>query len=246
MYARYKEYPMAYTINNAEIAACKKEVFDCVMHLVREEYIQGNGGNVSKRVGNGDVFVVTPSQLDYEIMTVDDICVVDFDLKPVTDNGRRPSMETAMHLAIYKNRADVNAVVHTHQVFASIFALLNEPIPALFDEVANSIGNVVEVVPYGLSGSPQLMENVTGKLVNRANCYILQNHGAISVGTSLAKATRNAEHLEKCAKVYYYALSTGKPVTTLPADVQGLLAQLLNAGQDAEIARKSQLGKNSK
>ena len=172
-------------------------------------------------------------------MTIYDICVVDFELNPVEDNSLKPSMETGMHISVYKNREDVNSVVHTHQIYASIFSILNHPIPSLFDEVSNSIGNNIEIIPYGLSGSPQLLENVTGKLGNKANCYIIQNHGALSLGMDIHKAKRHAELLEKTAQVYYHALSTGKEITTLPDNIQGLLSKLLTAKQDAEIKRKN-------
>jgi L-ribulose-5-phosphate 4-epimerase len=219
----------------------KKKVLDCIMELVHEGYVQGTGGNVSMRMDNEDVIAVTPSQREYHGMTVDEICVVDFDLKPVDDNGLKPSVETGMHLSIYKNRKDVGAVVHTHQIYASIFALINQPIPALFDEVASTIGPVVDVIPYNLSGSPQLAENVVSKLGNRGNCYILQNHGALSIGADLVKAKRNAELLEKCAKVYYYALSTGKEVTVLPQNIQEIMGKIVMGKQDAEIKRREAL-----
>jgi ribulose-5-phosphate 4-epimerase/fuculose-1-phosphate aldolase len=171
-------------------------------------------------------------------MTLDDICVVDLDLKPLEDNGAAPSMETSMHLAIYRSRRDVGAVVHTHQIFASVFSLISEPIPALFDEVAGAIGPKVEIVPYALSGSKELVDNVIAKLDNRANCYILQNHGALSLGRDLDHARRNAELLEKAAQVYYYALSTGREVSVLPQGIQELMALIVSGRQDEEIKRR--------
>ncbi len=219
----------------------KKQVFDCIMELVREGYVQGTGGNVSMRVGNEDVVVVTPSQREYHGMTVDEICVVDFDLKPVEDNGLKPSMETAMHIAVYKNRPDAGAVVHTHQIYASVFALLNQPIPALFDEVSMTIGALVEVVPDRPYGSPQLIENVKSKLGNRSNCYLLQNHGALALGPDLAKAKRCAELLEKSAHVYCLALSTGKEVGVLPQNIQEMMGKIVAAKQDAEIKRREEM-----
>lgn len=222
---------------------CKKKVYDCIMELVREGYVQGTGGNVSMQVEGEKLIVVTPSQREYNSITYEDMCVVDFELKPVEDNGIKPSVETALHLTVYKNRPDVSAVVHTHQQYASIFALINQPIPALFDEVASTIGPLVEVVPYSLSGSPQLAENVKSKLGNFSNCYILQNHGALALGHDLLKAKRNAELLEKCARVYYYALSTGKEVTLLPAEIQDLLNKIMIGKMNAEIARKESIMK---
>ena len=221
----------------------KKQVLECTMDLVRDGYIRGLGGNVSMLVEGEDVVVVTPSQREYNTLAVDDICVVDLDLKPVDDNGLKPSVETGMHAAVYRNRRDVGAVVHTHQVYASVFAIINTPIPALFDEVASTIGPLVEVVPYGLSGSPQLLENVVSKLGSRGNCYILQNHGILALGADLMKAKRAAELLETCAMVYYRALATGKEVTLLPENMRELMEKIVVSKQDAEIKRKDEMKK---
>ena len=174
----------------------------------------GTGGNVSVLVEGGEAVVVTPSGKSYAAMTLDDMCVVDLTLKKI-EGPHEPSVETPMHMAVYKNRRDVNAVVHTHQPYASIFAVLNEPIPPLFDEVTVAIGPAVEVAPYGLSGSPDLLDHVVSKLANRHHCYLLQNHGALCVGATLEKALHYAELLEKTAAIYYRALATGKTVDAL-------------------------------
>ena len=216
----------------------RKAVLDCIQDLMHKGFILGLGGNASVRIEGTDYIAVTPSQREHEELAPDDICVVDFDLNPVVENGLQPSLESPMHISVYRNRLDVNAVVHTHQIFASIFSLINQPIPALFDEVSSRIGNVVEVVPYGLSGSRELLDNITARLNNRSYCYILQNHGALCLGTALTEAKRNAELLEKAAKIYYYALTTGKEVTTLPQDIQDLFDLVLRGNQDKEIERK--------
>ena len=123
-----------------------------------------------------------------------------------------------MHAGIYQSRPDVGAVVHTHQAYASIFALINQPIPALFDEVALAIGETVAVVPYAFSGTPELAENVRRTVANGCDCFIMQNHGALNLGKNLEHAWKNAEMLEKTAQAYHFALATGKPITTLPAE----------------------------
>ncbi len=147
-------------------------------------------------------------------------------------------METPLHVSIYRNRPDVGAVIHTHQVFASVFSLINEPIPALFDEVTCQLGRTVEVVPYGRSGTPQLMENLTARLGNRSQAYILQNHGAVCLGPDLESARQNVDLLEKTAQVYYYALTTGKNVTTLPPEVQDQMEKSLRDKLDQEVEKK--------
>jgi L-ribulose-5-phosphate 4-epimerase len=200
----------------------------------------GSAGNVSTLVDGADLVVVTPSSLPYEAMQVDDLCVVDFDLGRV-EGGREPSIEAPLHLACYKNRQDVSAVIHTHQLAASTLAVINEPIPALFDEVLVSIGPVVEMAPYGLSGSSELLANVVEKLSNRCHCYLLQNHGALAIGPNLDKTFTFVELLEKVATTYMQALSTGKTITRLPEPLTTALFGIVTSKQDMEIARKKAL-----
>lgn len=193
----------------------KEEVLKYSQLLYNKGYIVGTGGNVSVLIEGEDLIAITPSGKDYMTLTPEDICVVDFNMSLI-EGKFKPSIETGMHICIYQNRRDVKAVMHTHQTFASVFALINEPIPALFDEVVLSIGDTVDVIPYALSGTTDLVKNVAEKLDNQNNCYIMQNHGALSLGINLQKAFTNVELLEKCSRVYYYALSTGKEITTLP------------------------------
>jgi L-fuculose-phosphate aldolase len=197
----------------------------------------GSAGNVSVLIEDEGTVAVTPHGLPYSEMKPDDICIMDLDLAPV-EGTLDPSVEAPLHVAVYKNRRDVSAVIHSHQIYASIFSILNQPIPPLFDEVTAAIGSPVEVVPYGVSGSPQLLENVVGKLANRAHCYLLQNHGALCVGRNLEKTVNYVELLEKTACIYYRAMATGKTVTTLPDPLPEVLSRFVKEAQDAEIARK--------
>jgi len=199
----------------------------------------GTGGNVSVRMElEGEkLIVITPSGRIYAELSSADICVARFD-GSIIEGNPAPSIEIQMHLAVYRNRPDVNAVIHTHQPYASVFALINQPIPPLFDEVTAKIGPVVEIIPYALSGSDELAENVASRLKNGCNCYIIQNHGAISIGLTLEAAYKHSGLLEKTAQAYYRALSTGKEVTALPDHMVCLLAELLKSEQRNEISRK--------
>ena len=203
----------------------RKTIVSCVTWLHDHGYFGGllsTGGNVSVRVPGERMLVITPSSRPYDNLSPGELCMLDFDRNPV-EGSLKPSIETGMHIGIYEKRPDVGAIVHTHQDFASLFSLINRPIPSLFDEVVMSIGETVEVIPYALSGSAALVENVKSRLENGCFCYIIQNHGALSLGATLEQAWKNAELLEKTAKVYYYALSTGQPVTTLSAEaIEGI------------------------
>jgi ribulose-5-phosphate 4-epimerase/fuculose-1-phosphate aldolase len=219
--------------------AYKEQVLECTCWLSEHGYfgaLRGTGGNVSMRIAGEAAIAVTPSTLPYDRLSPDDICIVGFDLAQV-EGDYPPSMEAGMHLAVYKNRPDVNAVIHTHQLKASAFALLNRPIPALFDEVVLNLGHVVDVIPYGLSGSPELVENVAGKLDNGSHGYIIQNHGALCLGATLDKAWLNVELLEKTAQTYLDALSTGGEVTLIPKDIEDLLVLIRQDAQAKEAAK---------
>ena len=212
----------------------KKDVLEATRWLFKQGYFgsqRGSGGNVSIRVSK-TVMAITPSSVTYPEIMVEDICIVDLDLAVIEENHTlKPSVESAMHSIIYRNRPDVNAIVHTHQPYGSVFGLINTPIPALFDEVAFSLGHTVEIVPYALSGSPELVNNVAGKLWNNANAYILQNHGIIALGKDIDKAILHAELLEKVAHIYCLALSTGKQVTALPESI----IEVVKIVRDSEV-----------
>ena len=206
----------------------KEQVLACSRWLSEHGFfgaLTGTGGNVSVRLPGEERIVITPSTAAYKGLTHADMCVVDFDLK-VVEGTLKPSVESSMHITVYKNRPTVNAVVHTHQVFASVFAVLHEPVPTLFDEVAFAIGEVIDIVPYGLSGSPDLVANVASKLDNGCNCYIMQNHGALALGPTLDQALLNAELMEKVCRIYCFALGTGKPVKPLPGAIVDLVREI--------------------
>lgn len=218
----------------------KETVLEYSRLLSQKGYTIGTGGNTSMLIDGENLIAVTPTSMDYFGIHVEDICIVDFNGN-VLEGKFKPSIETEMHIEIYKHRLDVNAIMHTHQIYASIFALINEPIPAIFDEVTFNIGHTIDVIPYGLSGSHLLSQNVIHQLSNRCNSYVVQNHGAISMGISMENAFRNVELLEKAARTYYYALTTGRTITRLPEMVVNGLCEKLYERQDNEIARKKGL-----
>jgi len=215
----------------AKYESYKKSVLEASLWLSDQGYLgsqRGSGGNVSVRINESNM-AITPSSVNFRELSAADICVVGFDLSIIEGNGKlKPSVESGMHSIIYQRRPDVNAIAHTHQIYGSVFGLINTPIPALFDEVSFSLGQMIEIVPYALSGSPELVNNVEGNLSNNANAYILQNHGILALGKNLDKAVLNAELLEKVAHIYCLALSTGKQVLTLPKSITDLVEMIRN------------------
>lgn len=195
----------------------KKQVFEASQWLVNNGFFGGllsSGGNVSLLDENREFVAITPTNRQYATMSYKDICIIDIQGAPV-ESTWNPSIETSLHLGIYKERRDVFSVVHTHQTYASVLSVINKPLPALFDEINMTIGSNIDIVPYFLSGSEELAQAVRNYFSNGRLCAILRNHGAVSLGGDLPQALKNAEILEKVCRIYYLALASGQPVSTL-------------------------------
>lgn len=209
----------------------RKSIIEVAQELLAKGFFgteHGTAGNVSARVDTEELVAVTPTGRAYQELEPEDICIVDFDQNLISGK-LQPSLESSMHLCVYRNRPDVGAVLHTHQHYASVLSVLSLPVPPLFDEVTLYLGDPIDVVPYGLSGSPELKVNVDAAVGNSSNAYILQNHGALCLGETLEKAVKNAELLEKVARVYYHALCTGKEITLLPQEITDMFRDLHKA-----------------
>ena len=225
----------------ADFMEYREQVLAAARLLVERGLLAATGGNVSVRIEGEDMLAVTPSSKDYSEMTAVDVCVCDFKRKLVAGT-LNPSVETGMHISVYQARPDVNAVLHTHQIGASVFSLIGMGIPALFDEQVVNLGREAAFVPYGLSGSTDLLNNITKALENKCNAYILQTHGALTLATDMDQAIRNAMIFEKIAQVYSRALAMGREITTVPDQMANMLIMLLDGRQKTEIMRKKKLG----
>ena len=208
----------------------KQQVVEICRALLERGYLKTTEGNVSVRIPAKNAFAITPSSYDYAIMQVEDICVLSADAQ-VLEGQRKPSIESGMHATVYQWRPDVQAIIHTHQPYASALAIINQSIPALFDEQVRYLGRSVEIVPYAPSGTGLLKNNVRSRLKNGNNAYILQNHGVLVLGGTIERAIFNMALLEKCALVYLLALLTEKKVTRIPLAVREITFAKLRADE---------------
>ena len=210
--------------------AAKKLIVETAQKLTQKGYLIATGGNVSIRIPQERAFAITPTDYDYMKMLPEDVCILDFDLN-VMEGHLKPSVESAMHCAIYQVRADVNVIVHTHQVYASALALIHAPIPALFDEQARFLGRTVEIIPYAPSGTSFLKNTIAKHVKNHNNAFIMENHGALCFGHDAERVVHNVEILEKCSLAYLLALCAGKPVSKIPLPIREIAFSKLRADQ---------------
>ncbi len=213
----------------------KEQIVQAAQSLVAAGYLMATGGNLSVRLNGPAALAVTPSSYDYMKMTPADICVLDAGLN-LLEGSLKPSVESAMHAAVYQARPDVNAVVHTHQVCPSALALINAPIPELFDEQVRYLGREVKIIPYAPSGTGLLKGQVARHIRDHNNAYLMANHGALVFGADLERAVFNVEILEKCAQAYLLALCTERKVSKIPLVVREIaFAKLRRAAAHPEL-----------
>jgi L-fuculose-phosphate aldolase len=189
----------------------RQDVAAAVGRIVAAGLVAGASGNVSRRIRtpDGDLIAISASRVPYHRFSADDVVVVDFDIEPVDGEGV-PSSESLLHAAIYRARPDVGAVIHTHSVHASAFAVAGEPIPPILDEQVITLGGAVEVAEYGASASQELADNAVAALGDRA-AALLRHHGAVGVGEHLEEAIAVVELLERIAHIRALTKTLGSP-----------------------------------
>ena len=195
---------MQYGMNLQE---AKKSVCEAGKKLLQEGLVKGTWGNISLRFDK-NIMIITPSGLDYENLTADDMVVVNYHTYEY-EGKHNPSSEMKLHGEIYKNRRNVNAVIHTHQQNASTVAAARKEIPPILDDMAQIIGPSVKVADYALPGTKKIVK-ATLKALKGRNAALMANHGAVVIGRDLNEAFVAAEVLEKTAKAFIEASFLGE------------------------------------
>lgn len=175
----------------------------------RSGLTQGTAGNLSART-SADEVVMTPTALDYAQMTTEDLVVCNLEGR-VLSNGREPTTEASLHLACLRRHRDIAAVVHSHALHASQFAVSHQPIPCLVEEFELYVGGDVPIAPYRTTGSEALGEVVAPLLADRS-AALLANHGLVSVGATPGEALAIAKLVERTAQIVAGARLLGEPV----------------------------------
>jgi len=192
-------------------------VLDAAKEMLRRGLVEGTAGNISARRSDGNV-VITPSSVDYRDMQLDDLVLIDPDGGVLhAADGRSPSSEMQLHLACYKAFDDVGSVIHSHPVWATMFAIAHEPIPACIDEFAVYCGGGVRCTEYAASGTPDVGTNAVKALEGRG-AALIANHGLVAVGPRPDKVLHVTALVERTAQIVWGAKALGGPVA-IPEDV---------------------------
>ncbi len=199
------------------VANPETAVLDAAKDMLRRGLVEGTAGNISARRSDGNI-VITPSSVDYGDMQLDDLVLVDPEGAVLqAGDGRSPSSEMKLHLACYQAFDDIGSVIHSHPVWATMFAIAHEPIPACIDEFAVYCGGDVRCTDYAASGTPEVGANAVKALEGRG-AALIANHGLVAVGPRPDKVLHITALVERTAQIVWGARALGGPVP-IPEDV---------------------------
>ena len=191
------------------LESLKQEVCWLNQELPRQGLVTWTSGNVSGRDPQSGLVVIKPSGLRYKVMREDDMVVVDLDGR-VTEGDLKPSSDVFAHLYVYRHRADVGGVVHTHSNYATAFAALGQPIPVYLTAMADEFGGPIPVGGYGRVGTDEIGQQIIAN-IGDSPAILLKNHGVFSVGPTARAAVKAAVMVEDAAKTVWLALQLGQP-----------------------------------
>lgn len=188
--------------------------------ILATNLVVGTWGNLSQRDPDGRGFWITPSGMDYGVISEGDLVLLNLDAR-VLAGTRKPSTEAAMHAAIYRARPDVAAVIHTHSLYASACAAARRSIPPIVEDAAQLLGGAVEVAEYALPGTADLAAKVVLALGTKYG-VLLANHGSVGVGKDLHEAILSCQLIEKAATIFVLSHLVGGPVALDSAEVDAM------------------------
>jgi L-fuculose-phosphate aldolase len=199
----------------------KKEICEIGKRIYNQGMVAANDGNISVKLSDNE-FLCTPTGVSKGFMTPEYICKVDKDGKVLQANaGFKPSSEIKMHMRVYKERPDVQSVVHAHPMYATSFAIAGIPLTQpIMPEAVIALG-CVPIAEYGTPSTEEI-PNAVAKYLPYYDAVLLENHGALTFSDSLLAAYHKMESVEFYAKLLYISKQLGGPKELSEDQVQKL------------------------
>jgi ribulose-5-phosphate 4-epimerase/fuculose-1-phosphate aldolase len=191
----------------------REQIVETSKQMLSEKLVTNTAGNISMRIPGENLAAITPSGRPYLTMTPEEVAIVDLD-GALVEGDFKPSSETPMHTMIYRTRADIGAIVHTHSPYALAFAVTHRDIPLICIEGLCNKSQAVLVAEYGVPGTEEIGRRALEALDRQPGSIatLLANHGLLTIGPTLQAAYAAAGNIEMLAMVYHLALQIGTPV----------------------------------
>jgi L-fuculose-phosphate aldolase len=209
----------------------KEQVLWVAKEMLESGLVEGTAGNLGARLPDGNA-ILTPSSLDYREMTLDDLVVTDLDGN-VLEGERGPTTEKALHLSALRMHDDIDATMHCHAKFATMFAVTRQAIPAVIEEVVVYIGGDVEVADYRTTGTDELADEIAKRVGDRA-AVLMANHGIFAVGKTPKDVLHTAALVERTAEIVWGARQIGE-IVPIPDEVNQTFAGYYRFGRTGKF-----------
>ena len=210
----------------------RKQVIEYSLKLLSEGLTNGTAGNVSIFNREEGLVAISPTGVNYSELTPEMISIVDLDKKLI--EGLKPSSELEMHMILYRNREDVNAVIHTHPVYTTVLACLRQDLPAIDYMIAVTGATKVRCAEYASYGTKELAENAY-KAMGSSLAVILANHGLTTAGKDIANAFNITVQVEYISNLYIKARNIGEPIILPDNEMNSMLERFKTYGQIKSI-----------
>lgn len=197
------------------LEALKEELHALHLLLPQAGLVTWTSGNISARDPASGLVVIKPSGVMYDALRPQDHVVLDLDGN-IVEGTLKPSSDTASHLYIYRRRADIHGIVHTHSPYATAFAALGKPIPVYLTAIADEFGQAIPCAGFALIGGEEIGRQVV-EHIGTCPAVLLKNHGVFTVGKNARAAVKAAVMVEDVAKTVHLALQLGTP-DEIPAE----------------------------
>lgn len=199
----------------------REEIVRVTRIMAQQRLARSSDGNISVRLAE-DRFLITPRSMYKMSLQPDDLVIVDAEGQMLEGReGKSPTSETAMHMEVYRQRPDVNAVLHAHPPYATALTVVGIPFPTEYlPEVLIALGPV-PTAPYARPQTVALAESIR-ELIREHNNVLLSHHGSISVARTLEKALISLERIEHTAYTYFLTRSLGDPIPLPDEELAGL------------------------
>ena len=202
------------------LESLREELWQLHMELPKNNLVTWTGGNVSARDPETGYVVIKPSGVRYEVLRPEHMVILDLDENRI-EGDLKASSDTASHLYIYRQRPDVNGVVHTHSPYATAFAALGKPIPVYLTAQADEFGGPIPCGGFALIGGEEIGRIVV-ESIGDSMAVLLKQHGVFTIGPTAEAAVKAAVMVEDVARTVWYALQIGQPEEIAPEDVAKL------------------------
>jgi len=217
----------------SEMEDYKQQIVEFGRKMLHDQLVRGTSGNLSVIDRNAGIVAITPTGTNYEYLSSEQVTVLTMTGERLA--GHAPSSEYSMHLAIYRARDDVRAIVHTHSMYATSFAVHGKPIPAIHYMITMMGGAQIPITPhYELYGTEALAKSAVKTLGRTYHATLLRNHGVITTGATLAEAYQRAVVVEEMAELYHHALAIGEPVLLTEKEIRLVSSKIAQYGKMQE------------